>query len=184
VGKWAKDLKIIDIGIGCGSFIKEALARDLNIFGYDINPCGIHWLHKHAIFHDPYKGANGIMCWTFWDSLEHIPEPQKILENIPTGAYVFVSMPIFDGLEDVTKSKHYRPNEHYYYFTAMGFVRWMRRYKLRLTKCYWFEQEAGREKIRTFLFEKLAVLGDPIGGDNYDGLGLAGDYHTSQRHKG
>ena len=157
VKKWAKDMNILDIGIGCGTFVKYALSDGLNIWGYDINPYSIHWLRKLAIYDDPIESQNRYFCYTFWDSLEHISEPQKILEKIPVGAYIFISIPIFNDLEKVNESKHYRPNEHYYYFTSIGLIRWMTNYNLHLIKVYDFEQKAGREGILTFLFERLPI---------------------------
>lgn len=155
VRRWAVNLKIIDIGIGCGTFIKYALASGLNISGYDINPCSIHWLVKHGVYDDIYKTDKKIMCYTFWDSLEHIPEPQKILDKIELGAFVFVSMPTFNDLDDIIKSKHYRPDEHYYYFTPLGLIKWFSKYNMRVRSIMDFEQKVGREGIKTFLFERM-----------------------------
>lgn len=155
VKTWAKNLKIIDVGVGCGTFVKNCLAHDLDIHGFDINPCAVHWLNKIGVFGNPYDPNEKYACYTFWDSLEHISEPQKILEKIALGSYVFISMPIFENLEDITKSKHYRPDEHYYYFTQNGLLRWMSKYKFKLLRSYDFEQECGRKNIKTFLFERV-----------------------------
>lgn len=157
VRSWASKIQIIDIGVGCGTFIKYALGADLNICGFDINPCAIHWLHKRVLFEDPYAPKRNLLCYTFWDSLEHIPEPQKLLEKIGLGSYVFVSLPIYTSLEEITNSKHFRPDEHYYYFTTSGFLKWMRAYNFELRKIYNFEIEAGRDGIKTFLFERVAT---------------------------
>jgi len=151
---WASKLQVLDIGIGCGTFIKYALGEDLDVYGYDINPCGIHWLHKRCLFEDPYNQQKTIRCFTFWDSLEHIPDPQNILDKIEVGSYVFISIPIFDSLEDILISRHYRPDEHYYYFTQTGLFYWMSNYNFVLKKSYNFEIECGREQIKTYLFEK------------------------------
>lgn len=154
VKKWAENLKIIDIGIGCGTFIKQALKHNLNITGYDINPHSIKWLNDNNIYEYIYKSKEKNACYTFWDSLEHIPEPQKILKKIRTGSYVFISMPIFDSLDDIFKSKHYRPNEHYYYFTSTGLIKWLREYGLQIKQITNFEEKLGRENIKTFFLEK------------------------------
>lgn len=157
VKRWARNFKIIDIGVGCGTFIKYALAGDFDISGYDINPCAVHWLVKHGVYENIHKTDKKFMCYTFWDSLEHIPEPQKILDKIGLGAYVFVSMPIFENLNDIIKSKHYRPDEHYYYFTPLGLLKWFSKHGFSVKSIMDFEQEAGREKIKTFLFEKKPI---------------------------
>lgn len=149
-----RNMKIIDIGVGCGTFIKHALASDLDIRGYDINPCAVHWLVKSCLYEDVYKTEESFRCFTFWDSLEHIPDPQKIFEKISIGSYVFVSIPIFEDLKDIKQSKHYRPNEHYYYFTNNGILRWFKNHNMRLMGIYDFEEKLGRENIKTFMFEK------------------------------
>lgn len=155
INRWARNLRIIDIGVGCGTFIKYALASGLNISGYDINPCSVHWLVKNGVYDNIYKTDKKYMCYTFWDSLEHIPDPQRILENIPLGAFVFVSIPIFSELDDIIKSKHYRPYEHYYYFTPLGLIKWFSKYNMRVRSIMDFEQKVGREGIKSFLFERL-----------------------------
>jgi hypothetical protein len=158
VKTWAKNLSILDIGIGCGTFIKKALTNNLQIFGYDINQCAINWLHNQALYYDPYKENNNIKAWTFWDSLEHIPNPQILFEKISLGSFVFVSLPIFQTLEEITQSKHYRPNEHYYYFTTIGFLKWMYKYNFKIRGIYDFEIKAGRDNIKTFVFEKIVKI--------------------------
>ena len=77
VKSWAHNLSILDIGIGCGSFIKYAQGKKLDLIGFDINPVGVAWLKKRGIFCDPYTSDVKIGCYTFWDSLEHIPEPLR-----------------------------------------------------------------------------------------------------------
>jgi|WetSurMetagenome_2_1015567.scaffolds.fasta_scaffold01426_26 hypothetical protein len=162
VKSWAKKMPIIDIGVGCGTFCKYALGGDLDISGFDINPVAVHWLTKHGINANPYATPEKFKCWTFWDSLEHIPNPHVLLEKITLGSYVFISMPIFDDLEDIVNSKHYRPNEHFYYFTAAGLFLWMRSHKFQLQRIYNFEEAIGRENIKTFLFERVALVDKKI----------------------
>lgn len=154
VKAWAKNLLIIDIGVGCGSFIKLAIKESLNVFGFDVNKKAVLWLKRLGLFENPYTGKRKIFCFTFWDSLEHIPDPQKILDKIQLGSFVFISIPIFDDLGEVIKSKHYRPDEHYYYFTSPGLIKWMKTRSFKLVRKYNFENECGREGILTFLFEK------------------------------
>jgi hypothetical protein len=157
VKSWADKLKIIDIGIGCGTFVKYALNDSLDVSGFDINPCGVNWLMRRALYDDPYNPHQNYMAYTFWDSLEHIPEPHLLLNKIGLGAFVYVSIPIFESLGDIKKSRHYRPDEHYYYFTSPGFIKWMTAHNFKLKQTYNFETELGRENIKTFLFERVLV---------------------------
>jgi tRNA G37 N-methylase Trm5 len=156
VKTWAYDNKIIDIGIGSGSFIKAAGKENINVYGYDINPYSVEWLNKHKKYVDIYKNGINFTGITFWDSLEHIKDPHKILDRINIGTRIFISLPIFDSFDDIEKNKHYRPNEHYYYFDNMGILRWLRRHNIKLVTCSDIETRAGRDGIRTYLFEKVS----------------------------
>ena len=91
----------------------------------------------------------------FWDSLEHIPNPSALLSRINSGQYVFISIPIFDDLAKVKQSKHYRPDEHYYYFTKDGMIKYMTDLNFKTLDISDFEISAGREGIYTFVFRKI-----------------------------
>ena len=54
----------------------------------------------------------------------------------------------------IKNSKHYRPNEHYYYFTSYGLINYMKDSDFDLIKLDDFETKAGREEILTFVFVK------------------------------
>lgn len=142
---------VLDIGIGSGEFIKES---SLDTKGFDINPLGVEWLKSRGIYSDPY--VDGIVTdgITFWDSLEHIPEPNKLLDLVPAGKFVFISMPIFTDLVWLRSSKHYKPNEHYYYFTLEGMTGWMKDSGFDFVEVSDHETRAGREGILSFVFLK------------------------------
>lgn len=142
---------LLDIGIGSGEFIKTS---PLKVLGYDINPSGVDWLKSRGIYHDPYENVPEVDGFTFWDALEHIPEPHKILELINPGKFAFISMPIFTDLTLVRESKHYKPNEHYYYFTASGMINWLKEYNFELVELSDLESRSGRERILTFVFKR------------------------------
>jgi hypothetical protein len=152
VNKYTK-AKVLDIGIGSGSFIKHRG----NCLGYDINPKGRSWLEKKGLFFDPYRLAdfNSIRGITFFDSLEHIRKPEIIFYSL-TDQFVFVSIPIFKDLEHLLKSKHLRKNEHYYYFTEKGFIEYMANYNFNLLEVRDDEIKCGREDVYTFIFQKKA----------------------------
>lgn len=142
---------ILDIGIGSGEFIKSS---KIKIYGYDINPVAIQWLKEKSLFQDPYQNMPHVDGLTFWDSLEHIPNPNELLSLVNSGQYAFISIPIFNDLKYVKKSKHYRPNEHYYYFTKNGMIKYMTDSNFSLIEIDDFETRAGREEILTFVFKK------------------------------
>lgn len=142
---------ILDIGVGSGEFIKSS---KIKTFGFDINPKAIDWLKSNNIFMDPYQDDLKVAGLTFWDSLEHIPNPSNLLCKISKNQYVFISIPIFKNFPQIKNSKHYRPNEHYYYFTSYGLINYMKDSDFDLIKLDDFETKAGREGILTFVFIK------------------------------
>ncbi len=144
--------KILDVGIGSGEFIKSSR---IPAWGTDINEVAIRWLIDQEKFIDLAEGLptwlDGVCCW---DVLEHLPSPTQFLRKFHVGQYLFVSIPIFDGLTIVPQSKHYRPDEHYWYFTAWGLARYVETQGFRLFETSWAETRAGREGIGSFVFRK------------------------------
>lgn len=144
---------LVDVGIGSGEFIINSKVKT---YGYDINPVGVEWLKQRNIFVDPYQEIpSDVMGWTFWDVIEHIPEPQHLFEKIPSGHYIFVSIPIFENLKKIRENKHFKPNEHYYYFTKNGFIQTICNYGFEFLESNDHETLAGREGILTFAFRKF-----------------------------
>lgn len=139
--------RVLDIGIGCGEFIR----RRANTCGFDVNPAGVRWLKENEAYSEDF-GA--FAAFTFWDVLEHVPNPATYFEAMPDGCHVFACLPIFEDLRKIRASKHYRPNEHLYYFTATGFARWMALYGFRLLDMATFESAAGRDSILSFAFRR------------------------------
>lgn len=141
---WSR--RVIDIGIGGGRFVAERP----DTRGFDINPHAVKWLTNRLSFFDPYSVTCDAM--TFWDSLEHIYDPVPLLNNVRR--FVFVSLPIFRGPADILASKHFRRDEHCWYFTRLGLTRFMRRCGFRMLEISEMEQAAGREQIESFVFER------------------------------
>lgn len=135
----------IDIGIGGGRFVK-----DFNCFGYDINPEAVKWLKDKAKYRDPYQTYCTNL--TFWDSLEHIHDPETILHGSQKN--VFISMPIYSGAEHVLKSKHFRKDEHCWYFTDKGLKLFMGLYGFKFVSKNKNEQPI-REDIVSYHFERV-----------------------------
>lgn len=140
------DKEVLDIGIGCGSFVK---ARP-NTYGHDINPYGIEWLIQQDKFRSPLKGANSL---TFWDSLEHIHDPTLHMHGAKE--YVFISCPIYKDADHILKSKHFRPDEHCWYWTHDGLQIFMWSFGFVLVEHNQMESEIGREDIGTFVFKRI-----------------------------
>lgn len=143
------DGHVIDVGIGCGAFVE---ARGGWTWGYDVNPMGVSWLKDHGRYRDPYEREFG--CGTFWDVIEHIPEPGLILAQIRR--WVFISCPIVPGDGPVTEDwKHYKPGEHLWYWTREGLIDWMREHGFRCRYRGIAETVLGRDDIGSFAFERV-----------------------------
>lgn len=145
---------ILDIGIGSGEFMKTFQKQGRKAYGYDINPVAKKKLIQENSFLDPYdsqlnKSISGI---TLWDTLEHMKAPSELLKRIRTGMYVFISLPIFETLIDVKSSKHYKPNEHYYYYTSNGLIVFLESLGYKFLESNDAETKAGREGIKSFAF--------------------------------
>lgn len=144
VSKHVGDEEVVDIGIGSGHFIDVRKART---FGYDVNPVAIRWLLDRSLWWDPYfRDPDHVTCW---DSLEHMARPDAFVHCVKKTA--FVSIPIFTDEGHIRRSKHYRPDEHFWYFTRDGFVGWMRRHGFCLLEESRMETDLGREDIGTFV---------------------------------
>lgn len=142
--KYSHD-ELLDIGVGSGIFI-----RDLdNAYGYDINPTAIEYLKSINKWMEPRE----IDMMTFWDSLEHISEPEDLLELV--NKYVIISTPIYDDKEHVLKSKHFRPDEHCWYFTIHGMIHFMNQRGFKCVEYNRMESNLGREDIGTFVFVRV-----------------------------
>jgi hypothetical protein len=141
--------KLIDVGIGSGAFIELRRQHDPTC-GYDINPAGLRWLRERKLLADPYHVPFGSM--TLWDVLEHIHEFPRLLQNVRR--WLFVSLPIFRDAEHALRSKHFRPDEHYWYFTRDGLVFAMKLCGFGLVSESRVETELGREDIGTFAFRR------------------------------
>lgn len=143
---------VCDIGIGCGQFVAALRAAGRVAFGWDVNPTAIEWLREREWLLDPYVGECRAM--TFWDSIEHIPDVERILARV--GKYVFVSLPIFSDARHVLASKHFRKDEHVYYWTRSGFLCWMAEHSFRCIEHNTMESLLGREDVHSFVFERVA----------------------------
>jgi hypothetical protein len=141
---------LIDIGIGSGAFVN---ARPFT-WGYDVNPAGIAWLKAQEKLWNPYRQP--CLAMSFWDSLEHIPDFPKLLEQVEDS--VFIALPIFAAPGDVLLSKHYRKDEHYWYFTRWGLIKFMAGLGWQLLEVSDVETILGREGIASFAFRRVSRL--------------------------
>ena len=149
---YAKDGGVLDIGIGSGAFVGQFNGRSA---GYDVNPSAIEYLKKRNKWCDFYNDSlDKFSVITFFDSLEHIDKLEDALKRI-THQHIVISIPIFRNREHVLKSKHFRMDEHFHYFTRDGFVQFMNDQGFSLCEQSDGEIKSGREDIYTFVFKRI-----------------------------
>ena len=145
-----------DVGIGNGHFLETAPDGSL---GYDINPHAVHWMEERNLYFDLTLDVipPEIETVTFWDTIEHVHFPQEYFSKIQSHQTVCFSLPIFHNLRHIGISKHFKPDEHLYYFTRWGFIRWIETYGFQLTEFEMGESDLGRECIGSFKFKRIPL---------------------------
>jgi hypothetical protein len=144
--------RVLDIGIGAGTFMN----MHGNCCGYDINPYAVEMLKAKGLFFDPYRDdfdAANIAAVTFFDVLEHIADPGKILGRL-TDQTVIVSIPIFRDKRHMLNSKHFKPGEHLWHFTRRQFEFTARAWGFKIVEERDDETRLGREDIGTFVLKR------------------------------
>ena len=144
------DEPLLDIGIGAGTFV---WIRGGRTYGYDINAWGQAWLVERSLWRNPF--AAHFPNASFWDSLEHTERPDLYLKVIPN--LIFISMPIYHDLTEVLGSKHFKPNEHLYYFTKEGLIQFFDHYGFNCLAVDDLESSKfRREGILSFAFQRFS----------------------------
>jgi SAM-dependent methyltransferase len=139
---------MVDIGIGSGQFVEMRNRSGARTYGWDVNPAGLEWLRQRSLGRDPV----GADCVSMWDVLEHMHDYRPLINSIK--CMMFVSIPIFKDVKHVLQSKHYRKDEHVWYFTIDGFVRAMDDLNFTVVECNKMETKLGREDIYTFALSR------------------------------
>lgn len=147
VGKFVHPAIVTDIGIGGGRFVLESGGC-----GYDVSREALQWLKDTDALRDPY--AERVMAISCWDSLEHIPEPEKLLAQVTN--WFFVSLPTFESAAEALQSKHFKPAEHLWYFSIPGLIQWCEDQGFQVMEVNHAETELGREGITSFAFKRVA----------------------------
>jgi len=147
----ALESSVLDIGAGCGTFVRTARGWGFDAKGFDVIPKTVAALKEIGAFADDPSAFDAV---TFWDSIEHIRKPESVLSKVRMGTIVLAAVPVFGALHAIRESKHYKPGEHLYYFTMPGFVGWMALHGFRLLETSSHETDAGRESIGAFAFRR------------------------------
>lgn len=148
----APGARVLDWGAGSGAFMREARAAGFEVHGFDVIEETARWLRATGAYsHEPSR----FDAVTLWDVIEHLEAPAEVLGEVRPGAMVFASIPVFADLARIRESRHYRPGEHLYYFTADGFIRWMAEIGFQHVETSDHETRAGRDSIGAFAFRRV-----------------------------
>lgn len=151
---WDGDL--VDVGIGSGAFLQHCQRsakpnrRGLQTCGYDVCPAGRRWLQERNLWLNPY--VEMVDAASLWDVLEHLRDFEPLLGNVRQ--WLFLSIPIFKNRGHVLGSKHFRRDEHYWYFTLEGLVATMFQLGFECADANDMETQLGREDIGSFAFHR------------------------------
>jgi len=137
---------LLDVGIGSGQFVES---RN-DTFGYDVNPSSIKWLREKQLWMDLYD--RNVPAISFWDSLEHIDRPDIAVSK--SSNWVFLSIPIFESGDAILHSKHFRKDEHIWYFTDYGIINWFHEQGFECREHNYNEIYIGREGIGSYAFQR------------------------------
>ena len=100
---------LLDYGCASGAFHRSG-NNGFECYGFDINPsCGFTEMPSEAID-----------ILTLWDVIEHLPAPIWVIKEWKP-EFIFIATPNIDAApNDIKAWKHYRPDEHLYYFNLKG----------------------------------------------------------------
>lgn len=147
---------VLDVGIGSGAFLEARRHQTAGVAcaadaGFDVNPCGVQWLKAAGLWGDLYGRQWDVA--TFWDALEHIRRPDLALAQVERMA--FVAIPTFRDVGHVLTSKHFRRDEHFWYWTRDGFRRFAEANGFEVVDIVATETALGREDIETFVLRRV-----------------------------
>jgi hypothetical protein len=135
---------LCDVGIGAGQFATMAKCK-----GTDVNPIAIQWLKDNNMLAENLSEFSAI---SMWDVIEHIDDPTELLSSITD---IVLSTPVYADLPSCLKSKHFKPDEHIWYFTDSGVEHFMSLFGFTLRGKSDFETVLGRESILSYYFQKF-----------------------------
>jgi hypothetical protein len=115
------------------------------------------WWLQHGIGYYPVEAGHAPYDQDYFDSFDRNAQTElgrALLANVRE--WVFVSLPIFRDAEHALRSKHFKPDEHCWYFTRNGLVFAMQTCGFALVSESNVETDLGREDIGTFAFRRVS----------------------------
>lgn len=142
VVKNAEPVSVLDFGCGVATF-GEYAPNGVKMFSYD------PYFKRDFSF----VWNDGVDVVTFWDSLEHMRRIQLV--PLLKTKYIAVSTPTLKNGKNILDWKHFRPDEHVWYFNREAIVKLFAKWGYKLVDESDFEIGLGREDIWSFCFKRL-----------------------------
>lgn len=132
--------EVFDVGCSVGSFLHRARKDGFSVTGCDISPFVWDDMQRKAINfrQENFEEAASlpdvnVTAVTMFDVIEHFKDPEfavkKAREMLRTGGAIVISTPNAEGLGpiEIREWRHYRPEEHFHYFTAKALTGLLKR---------------------------------------------------------
>ncbi len=128
------NLKLLDVGCGKGYFIKACQENGIDAVGIDLSKSGVEYAQNNLGVNATLGDLSEMSGWdekfdvvTLWATIEHLPDPSQILDNIwevlKPGGYIFLDTGIgYDWLDRRLPgcNQWYDPPQHLFVFSLKG----------------------------------------------------------------
>lgn len=110
--------RLLDVGYGNGSFIRQMARRGWDAYGCDVNPTPYPGVRPVELPCRPLPGDQRYKVITFFDALEHFEELDRVRYVADNTDWIILSFPNPPAGFPANSAawKHYRPGEHHHYF--------------------------------------------------------------------
>lgn len=112
-----KEMTVVDVGAGNGSFVNHSKGKFKNIYSYDI-------VGSDTISEETLKTTEWDLM-VFSDVLEHYEDIEDLFKY--KWKYVMVSFPETPEVtvwQELESWKHFKPNEHLWHLNMKGMIQW------------------------------------------------------------
>lgn len=110
--------RLLDVGYGNGSFIREARRYGWDAYGYDVNPTEYEGVRRVDLPLKPLPSHERYRAITFFDALEHFEDLRWAPQLAANTDWLMISVPQAPTQFPWGQWKHRRPGEHHFYFNA------------------------------------------------------------------
>lgn len=108
--------KLLDIGYGNGSFIREMESAGWDAYGNDVNPTEYSGVRRVDLPLQVLPENERYRVITFFDAIEHFEDLRPLKTLVHNTDWIFISVPLPPPSFPAKREwKHYRTGEHHFY---------------------------------------------------------------------